>query len=212
MTMALSTARLNLLISRRHMDLFTLRAAHTIHKATAMQRAVKTVKALLNDAPDPHLALLSYRTTPLPWCGLSPAELSQGRRLRSDVPQTKQNLTPQWPYISEFKIKDKEFKAKQKRDFDHRHRVKSLPDIPDNTIVWMNPSDQQPTGRVITRANAPCSYIVDTPTGMVRRNRRQLYTVPDTAPLINAPSPEASREPIMTRSRTGTVINPPNRL
>jgi len=45
------------------------------------ERAVKTVKKLLKESTDQCLALLSYWTTPLPWCGLSPAELSQGRRL-----------------------------------------------------------------------------------------------------------------------------------
>ena len=39
------------------------------------ERAVKTAKSLLEHSPDPYLAPLSYRTTPLPWCGLSPAEL-----------------------------------------------------------------------------------------------------------------------------------------
>ena len=55
------------------------------------ERAVKTVKRLLKESSDQCLALLSYRSTPLPFCGLSPAELSQGRRLRFDVPQTTQN-------------------------------------------------------------------------------------------------------------------------
>ena len=44
------------------------------------ERAVKTVKQLLQTAPDPHMALLSYRATPLPSCRLSPTELLMGRR------------------------------------------------------------------------------------------------------------------------------------
>lgn len=42
------------------------------------ERAVKTAKNLLEKSADPHMALLSYRTTPLPWCGRSPAELLMG--------------------------------------------------------------------------------------------------------------------------------------
>ena len=38
-----------------------------------IERMVKTVKQLLQDTPDPNLALLNYRTTPLPWCGYSPS-------------------------------------------------------------------------------------------------------------------------------------------
>ena len=49
---------------------------------------VKTVKKLLEDI---YMALLSYRATPLPWCGLSPAELLMGRKIRTDVPQLKSN-------------------------------------------------------------------------------------------------------------------------
>ena len=40
---------------------------------------VKTVKGLLEQSTDQHLALLTYRATPFPWCGLSPAELLMGK-------------------------------------------------------------------------------------------------------------------------------------
>lgn len=68
---------------------------------------MKTAKKLLKESEDPSLALLSYCMT---WCGLSPAELLQGRRLRSDVPQIEQNLVLDWPYVEKFQQQDKEFK------------------------------------------------------------------------------------------------------
>ena len=61
------------------------------------ERTVKTVKGLLQDSPDIFLSLLSYRATPLPWCHLSPGEMLMGRRLRTDVPETKRRLTPYGP-------------------------------------------------------------------------------------------------------------------
>ena len=142
------------------------------------ERAVKTVKGLLKDSSDPYLSLLSYRTTPLPWCDLSPAELLMGRRIRSDLPQSTQTLTPQWPYLQEFKVRDKEYKLRQKRDFDSRHRARDLPDIPIDTDVWITTDGSPTTGRVVAPADAPRSYIVETPSGEVRRNRRQLNIVP----------------------------------
>ena len=39
-----------------------------------VEHMVKTVKSLVGKSADPNLALLTYRTTPLPWCGLGPAQ------------------------------------------------------------------------------------------------------------------------------------------
>ena len=176
------------------------------------ERAVKTVKKLLKESTDQYLALLSYRTTPLPWCGLSPAQLSQGRRLRSDVPQTKEHLVPHWSYITEFRRQDEEFKLKQKQNFDHRHRVKPLPEIPDDTEVWVTTDRQPVTGRVVTHATTPRSYVVNTSNSTVRRNRSQINVAPNSTSSSSSNVPNPIREPIMTRSRTGTPVAPPDRL
>jgi transposase InsO family protein len=58
------------------------------------ERMVRTAKALPSKSSDPYLALLAYRSTPLPWCGLSPAELLMGRKIRSEVPQHPTNFFP----------------------------------------------------------------------------------------------------------------------
>lgn len=96
---------------------------------------VKTVKRLFKDTDDPHM--LSYRTTPLPWCDISPAELLMGRRVRSNIPQSTESLTPQWSYLQEFKLRDRELKQRCKRDYDKRHRVRDLPALPNDTKVWV---------------------------------------------------------------------------
>ena len=59
----------------------------------------------------------------LPFCGLSPAELSMGHKFHTDLPQPQQNLLSEWSYIDEFAEKHKKFKADQKRHYDKRHRV-----------------------------------------------------------------------------------------
>ena len=43
------------------------------------ERTVQIVKGVIQKSTDPFMALLSYRSTPMPWCGLSPAELCMGR-------------------------------------------------------------------------------------------------------------------------------------
>ena len=93
----------------------------------------------MKDSSDPYLALLSYHATPLPWCGNSRAELFMGRQIRSDLPQTKEKLTPQWPYLADFQALNQEFKQKQKQDFDCWHRAWELPDLdlPDDTEVFV---------------------------------------------------------------------------
>lgn len=85
------------------------------------ERAVQTANSLIQDSKDPNTSLLAYRSTPLPWCGLSPAELLMGRQIRTNIPQNTETLIPQWSYLDNFCLSDKKVKQKQKADFDNRH-------------------------------------------------------------------------------------------
>ena len=107
---------------------------------------IQTIKALLQDSPDPYLALLSFRTTPILWCSFSPAQLLMGRQLRTDIPNPKNQLIPQWPYLQEFREKDDEYKAKQRRDYNDRHRVRPLDPLHPDTPVWIRTEQNQTTG------------------------------------------------------------------
>ena len=82
------------------------------------ERTVKTVKRLLEHSSDPYRALLSYRATLIPWCALSPAELLMRRKIRTDVPQSKDNLIPKWSHIKNFRSLDKGYKESQKKNYD----------------------------------------------------------------------------------------------
>ena len=126
------------------------------------ERTVKTVKQLLCSSRDPFLALLEYRATPLPWCGRSPAELSMGRPLRTTVPQTTNQLTPSWQYLKAVRERDRAFKLKQKADYDNRHRVKTLPELPSGAEVWITSETAHKRGTVSTAAHTPRSYIIKT--------------------------------------------------
>ena len=181
------------------------------------ERTVQSAKRLLKNAKDPYMVLLMYRSTPLAWCNLSPAELLMGRRLRTTLPQIDDQLRPQCKYLETFRKQNSEFKQKQKSAYDRRHRTNSLPPIADDTKVWVSGGQTTIPGQIYSQANIPRSYIVNTPGGQIRRNRQHLYVIPDSANdnqrTLNSSSSETSVLPgPPTHSRTGTDIRPPDRL
>ena len=172
------------------------------------ERTVKTVKQLLENSPDPYKAMLSYRATPLPAYGLSPAELLMGRKIRTDVPQLQKMFVPEWTYLKHFKELDKQQKEKQKRNLDRRHRVQPLPTLPTDTPVWVDTPSGQVPGRVIEQSREPRSYRVEVPSGEVCRNQVQLRSRAETRE--NSQSPMTSRTRVGTRSQSGIVTKSPD--
>ena len=178
------------------------------------ERAVRTVKNLLSNSPDPYKALMSHRATPIPSFGLSPAELLMGRRIRTDVPQGKKQLIPDWPHLKGFREVDKQYKDHQKQDYERRHRVRSLPELPGETPVWVDTSRGQVQGRIVQSAGTPRSYQVEVPSGVIRRNRahvrvRSTARSSDVSCQPSASYPGATR---VTRSKDGTAPGPPTYL
>ncbi len=192
-----------------------------------VERFVKTMKAMMSKSEDPYLALLSYRSTPLPWCSLSPAELCMGRKIRTTIPQSNQLLIPKWPYLQEFRQKNKVFKQKQVDNYNKRHRVQVHSPLPITTQVWITSEDQPVEGRMVELADTPRSYVIETPTGQVQRNRHHINTVPEhtsqsedqvnsrdnggatssneTPTIDHSPlTTQRHKSPIITRSRSGT--------
>ena len=153
----------------------TTSSPHYLASNGQAECAVKTIKSLLKNAEDPYAALLAYRATPLPW---SPAQLLMGRNIRSILPQTTEGLVPDWPYLQEFRRSDEEFKKTQKRNYDRRYRVRDLPDLPSDTAVFVNTNGNVTTGRTVTTADVPRSYIIETPRGEIRRNRAHINIDP----------------------------------
>ena len=113
---------------------------HYLKSNGLAERTVQTIKLMLEKSTDPHLALLSHRGTALQWCGLSPSELLMGRWIRTMVPQVMQHFIPKWPFLKIFRQLDKKYKSKQKKNYDRSHRARSLPDLADDTPVWVTPS------------------------------------------------------------------------
>ena len=135
-----------------------------------------------------------------------------GRKLCTDIPQPTLNLVPQWSYLNSFKFKDIQFKKKQKDNYDVQHRTRSSDQLSDEQAVWVRNNDKQVPGRVIQRDIAPRSYLVETPTGQVRRNRFYINARAEVN-TQNDDSPQTQETPSHnTRSRTGTFVGPPDRL
>lgn len=175
------------------------------------ERAVRTVKQLLNKSLDPQKALLAYRATPLAH-GLSPAQLLMGRRIRSTVPTTPQALKPAWPNLRAFREKDKELKEKQRKSFNLRHKAKELPVLVPGQRVWIRTA--QTTATVQGPASTPRSYTVETDQGSLRRNRAHLTVLPERGLSCSDETKTVSRQtdPGETVTRSGRVSRPPDRL
>ncbi len=84
-------------------------------------------------------------------------------------------------YLESFKKQNKEFKEKQKRNFDKSHTVKSQPQIPVDTRVWITSEREKIPGRVVANAGTPRSYVVETSRGEIERNRKHLNVDPSQA-------------------------------
>ena len=132
-----------------------------------VERMVQTVKRFLSNSSDHYLALLSYRTTPLPWCKLLPAELLMGRKVRTDIPQITDQLKRNWPNLSAFQQKDREYKEQQKKQYDQQHRVKDRDPLEVDTPVWVTSESEPAPGQIQASSDHPRLYIVSTPTGLM---------------------------------------------
>ncbi|XP_014668932.1 PREDICTED: uncharacterized protein K02A2.6-like [Priapulus caudatus] len=133
------------------------------------ERAVQTVKSILNKCDDEYLALLNYRNTPL-HNGYSPAQLSMGRKLRTRIPCHPDELLPKLPDYVSLQKREIIYRERISRNYDRKHRVVEGEQLSPGDKVWI--PDQQTEGTVVRMHSAPRSVLIQTPKSTVRRNRR----------------------------------------
>lgn len=183
------------------------------------ERAVQTIKSLLKKEEDPTRALLSYRSTKQ-LNGYSPAELLFGRNIRTRIPVAESELSPRWQGVSKFREEEEVRKQIQKKCFDDHHAAKELKEIPSGRAVWVR--DLKVPAVVTKAAETPRSYIIQTPKGTVRRNRKFLRTYSpkqvDTAGRMPSESQDAAEilpyaeDTSHVTTRSGRISRPPQRL
>ena len=136
---------------------------------------MQTLKKMLTKSNDVCRSLLNYRSTPLPWCNLSPAELLMGRKLRTLLPFS----------LSRSGIicqnSNQQFKDKQKENYDRHHAATEMPLIPDDSEVWVTSGQEAIRGRIVSLAPTPRSYLIETPSGLIRRNQQHLRAFPEVS-------------------------------
>ena len=117
-----------------------------------------------------------------------------------------------WSYLPEFRKRNAEFKQKQKVQFDRQHRVSKQDSIPDGSDVWITSESDTISGTVVSAGENPRSYIVETLIGQVQRNRSHLHVVPESSAEEQSSTSASTPQVIMTRSKTGATLNPPDGL
>ena len=160
--------------------------------------------------------------------GYSPAELLFGRKIRSRVSLAAVELKPGWPDLSIVRGREEVRKQEQKAYFDSHHGARDQKKIPVGTEVWIR--DMKVPATVTQEAETPRSYIVSSPRGTIRRNRKDLTplypsspdlskqgpSIPDSSKqipeTIKLDVPAAACAAGATTTRSGRVVSAPRRL
>ena len=173
------------------------------------ERAVQTIKQLLRKSEDPHMALMIYRSTPL-HNGYSPSELLMNRKIRTTLPILDSQLKPSVPDYAEVREKEVKRKTDNKTNFDIRHRADLLDPLDPGQSVWI--TGRRDSGIVVQPTEAPRSYLVSTPTGIIRRNRQHLTTIPEDNSCSDTARAGSDVTVRSQTTRSGRTSVPPKRL
>lgn len=92
------------------------------------------------------------------------------------MPISPAQLKPRWPNRKAFAERDKRLKQTQTGDFNRRHLAKERPELTEGQRVWI--TNSKTADIVLRKADAPRSYVVDTGSEEVRRNKTHLRALP----------------------------------
>ena len=157
------------------------------------ERNVQTIKQLMRkchyEGSDPYLALLNYRSTPIPELKASPARLLMSRNLKTRLPTASALLQPDViTNISE------NLRARQHRQkYYYDRQAQPMRELEAEEVVCIQRDKQWEPAVVTQKHTAPRSYIVTQNGRSLRRNRRHIH------PTLGAP-------PNQIRNQLWTII------
>jgi hypothetical protein len=162
------------------------------------ESAVKVAKKLLKQK-SLEIALLNYRTTPHSSTGVSPAVALMGRQLKTKLPTLPESLIPQSVSDEDIRRADQSYKQDFKESYDRRHGVVPLSPLkPGDQVLMKTDEDKRwdKQGTVVAADQENRTYLVNSPAGVVRRNRKHLQQLPPPRQIFASPSPEPDSEVI----------------
>ena len=175
-----------------------------------IERQVQTVKKTLikalQDGKDLDLTLLCLRTTPISPKIPSPLELMTGRKPRSNLP-TRHMKSPTDELVRE--------QLQERQDLQkvyHDRKANDLPLLnPGQHIRFQDhPSSTWKEGVVTERLKEPRSYLIETPTSKLRRNRVHIRNSPEEqqqTPKKSANEPPRSPNRFRSKVSDSTPAN-----
>ena len=162
-----------------------------------------TTPQLLQKSTDPYLALLACRSTPLPWCGFSPAQLLTGRNMQSTIPKVPSALNQSGHICLSF-MRKMHWRSTNKRS------TSICDTVPDHFLHW-DPNRVCGSELMVEWTLDMWSYMVETSSGMVWYN--QVHVTPRPTETNQTTTTSNNSEPLaVTCSRTGALVWTPTRL
>ena len=157
------------------------------------------------------LALMTYRATPVSPTGASPCQLMLGRQIKTTLPTLEKNLKPKWPNSRQVRATDSKAKQGYKRAYDRRHGARPLSPLRKGDRVRIKLDDQKTWSAPVSVTgvhNTPRSYMVETDSGTLRRNRRHLQSTPHIAPSDSCSTSEQGTPLTSTATVTHQGVQP----
>lgn len=145
-----------------------------------------------------------------------------GRMLKTKLPVLNKKLLPKCPVDEEIGKKDGIEKQRQKKAFDRRHGARPLEELEPGERVRIRAGEDktwEKSGTIIKQADdSRRSYHTQTPSGVIRLNRKDLQEVPpvlmqvlEDLPDADSPNERHSESPQPPR-RSSRATSTPNRL